>query len=277
VETAEAWAEKEFRDVELNDERRTDRLVRVAVAIATRPAGTLAGSFSDPSELKASYRLFSATQATFESITAPHFARTEACCREPGEYLLIEDTTTLDFTSHKAAVGLGHVGDSRGQGILLHSTMALQIKGWGAEQEPQVSIEGLIAQKWWTRQHPPRKKTESWKARRNRSRESARWAECLLGQPPLPPGTRWTFVADREADVYEALVRCTQKNMDFNIRACQPRTLLDKQLSFDVVRAAPPLGVFNLKLRARPGQPARNRTNRSAICQRDAAPAVPAK
>ena len=258
MEAVQAWADREFSGVTLKDKRRTDRLVRVATAIATRPAGALAGSFSDPSELRAAYRLFASPHASFETIAGPHWARTETRCRAPGDYLLIEDTTVLDFSSHKAATGLGHIGDSRGQGFLLHTTLALGIHGWNAEQEPSIAVEGLFAQKCWTRQEPPRKKTERWADRRRRPRESARWADALLDKVPPPHHARWTLVADREADVYEALLNCQRKQVNFIIRACQPRMLLDgKQLSFDAFHAAPVLGVFELKLRGRERQAAR--------------------
>jgi len=44
-------------------------------------------------------------------------ARVQGGCRQAGEYLLIEDTTALDFTGHWATEDLGRIGDDGGQGL----------------------------------------------------------------------------------------------------------------------------------------------------------------
>src|SRR5271170_1060412 len=92
------WAQLEFSLVQLGDQRRTQRLVNIATRLAQSPGGTLPQAMPHWSELKAAYRFFSQPQNTHESILRPHWERTQAACREPGEYLLIEDTTILDYS-----------------------------------------------------------------------------------------------------------------------------------------------------------------------------------
>ncbi|MEI6393303.1 MAG: hypothetical protein WCT12_19635 [Verrucomicrobiota bacterium] len=52
--------------------------------------------------MRAAYRLFAETDVTHDAIVAPHTQRVAQACQVPGEYLLIEDTTTLSFNTHPA-------------------------------------------------------------------------------------------------------------------------------------------------------------------------------
>src|SRR5262245_23733027 len=94
------WAQKEFGFARLGDQRRNKRLVKIATQLAAKPGGTLPQAFSDWAELKAAYRFFGQSGVTFERIQLSHLERTRQDCSQPGEYLLIEDTTLLDYSHH---------------------------------------------------------------------------------------------------------------------------------------------------------------------------------
>ena len=245
------WAQLEFSSADLRDVRRTRRLVDVAAAIAAKPNGALPRALPDWAELKGAYRLFSSEEVTHERILGPHYERTVKACGEPGEYLIVEDTTTLDFTTHRAVQGMGPVGDEWSLGLLAHSTLALRVEAWDLEQQPEVTVMGLIDQHCWVR--PPERLNKK-KSRRlilNRPRESQRWAQILETQH-APDGAHWIFVADRECDIYEAFARCNEACVDFIIRAAHPRALLEQdQNVFTAVQEAPVLGSFEIGLRTR--------------------------
>src|SRR5712691_10284714 len=95
--TPAQWAESEFASARLGDRRRTARLVKIATHLAQSPSGTLPQAFPEWSELKAAYRFFNQPKVTFEQIQRPHWEHTRALCQEPGQYLLIEDTSELDY------------------------------------------------------------------------------------------------------------------------------------------------------------------------------------
>ncbi len=57
IEEAE-WAMTEFGGAALGDVRRTDRLVRLATLLGSRPQASLPQACDDPAELKAAYRFF---------------------------------------------------------------------------------------------------------------------------------------------------------------------------------------------------------------------------
>ena len=258
LQSASAWAEAEFREAQLHDLRRTRRLVRVASALAEHPSGLLPRAFGAWADLKAAYRLFGEEDVTYERVIAPHWRHTRQACENPGDYLLVEDTTEIDFTSHSMTEDLGWTGDGGGRGMYLHTTLALCIERWTPQDEPLVTALGLLGQKVWTREEKTPDRLEKKRQRLMRERESQRWAALFdrLGGPPA--GARWTYVADRESDIYEVFERCGAGRLDYIVRANQPRALSNDDRSvFEAVAQADALGRFEVFLRARPGQKAR--------------------
>jgi hypothetical protein len=251
--------------VQLGDARRTARLVRVTAALAQNPNGTLPGTFTDWKDLRAAYRLFAEPDVTHDAIVAPHCLRVGQACQAPGKYLLVEDTTTLSFNTHAATAQLGPVNDQDGRGILVHNTLALRVAGWDRDQVPTVTVIGLAGQQCWSRPKVALKRIQKSKeGRLRRRRESARWAISLPLGPPARAGVQWIYVADRESDIYEVFERCVARGAEWVIRAAQARALMAEDHSvFTAVAQASVRGHLTLKLRARPGQPAR--TLRAAL------------
>jgi hypothetical protein len=210
------------------------------------------------SELVGAYRLLSRPETTFEAVAQPHQQRTREACGQAGEYLLIEDTTSLDYTSHEATKGLGRIGDDHGRGLNLHSNLALRIEGW-QEHGPRCSVVGFFHQKCWARTMESIGFGKERKRRRlRRARESQRWGEVYERVERPGAGVRWTHVGDRETDIYEVFERCRAKGLDWIVRACQARALAGEAGSvFTAVAEASKLGRFEIELRARPDQAAR--------------------
>lgn len=252
------WAEMEFGSARLGDRRRNKRLIKVAKAVAEARSGVLPPAFPRWSDLKSAYRLLAEEDVTHERILTPHLKKTYDACRKDGIYLLVEDTTDLDFTNRTNIKGLGFIGDGRGQGLYVHSTLALHIEGWSEEEEPLVTILGIFGQSWWAREGEPKHGTESRSERLKRPRESHRWASVFEAMEGPPSGVQWVYIADRESDIYEVFSRCQGKSVNFVIRANQARALADEGGSvFDAVKAASCLDSFSLELRSRPGVKAR--------------------
>jgi hypothetical protein len=259
LRSAALWAEQEMGRAQLGDRRRTQRLVKVTVALAQNPNGTLPSTFTDWKDLRAAYRLLAEPDVTHDAIAAAHTQRVAQACQVPGEYLLVEDTTTLSFNTHAATADLGPVNDQGGKGFLVHNTLALRVAGWDPDQVPTVTVLGLAGQQCWSRPKVALKRKQKAKAGRlGRQRESARWAATLQPWAPAPVGVLWVYVADRESDIYEAFERCAARGADWVIRAAQARALLAEDRSvFAAVAQAPTRGGMSVELRARPGQPAR--------------------
>ena len=265
--TCSNWAQQHLGSVELGDCRRVARLVKVAAALAAHPCGTLPGAFPKWSELKAAYRLLDNPSLTFEKALSPHLQSVRAACAQAGQYLLIEDTTLLDFSSHRSLKGVGRIGDDGGRGLNLHTTLAFRVEQWESGTRPSLRLIGLAGQHRWvraeelTRGAGVRCGYEPKKRKFSRARESERWGRALAEFPAALPGNHRIYIADRESDMYEFFQRCEEARCDFAVRACHDRALLQAGAPlFATVREQPELGRYTLNVRSRPGVPARQAT-----------------
>jgi hypothetical protein len=250
------WAQTEFGLARLGDQRRTKRLIKIAAGLAQSPGGTLPQAFPDWKELKAAYRFLDQPGVSFEQVLRPHWERTQEACRQPGEYLIIEDTTELSYTGHPAAQDLGVIGDGRGRGFSLHNALAVRVEGWTLDQRPEGTVVGLWEQQ--CRCPRPASEGESRREQLSRSRKTQCWAAGFKFSGPPPKGSQWIYLADRESDFYEPFQICRQHGIDFLIRACHDRCLSGGAGHLrEALQRAPVLGQATVALRARGSQPAR--------------------
>jgi hypothetical protein len=258
--SVESWSSLTFGKVNLGDERRRRRVVQLAACLARNPEKTLPQALGRWSRIKAAYRSLSSPRMTHDSLTRPHFEATRERCTRPGEYLLLADTTQLDFTTHRAVEGLGAVGTGEGRGLLVHTTLAMELTAPSEEDPGEGRLVGLWDQQVWRRDLEPHRGREKKAKRLERPRESQCWTQALRGQAAPPESVRWTLVGDRAADVYEVFCESRARGFEVVIRASQPRALQDKTQGrsvFDAVERAPVSGTLEVELRSRPGQAAR--------------------
>jgi hypothetical protein len=252
------WAQSEFALAQLGDQRLNQRLVRIGTGLAQNPGGTLPQAFRQMKDLKAAYRFFNQAQVGPPQIQTPHWEQTRQVCRQPGEYLLLEDTSELDYSGHPGCEDLGPIGNGRGRGLLLHSTLAVQVQSWDLAQRPEGIVVGLLDQQCWRRTGRPKRGRETWKQRIQRPRESQRWAAVLEQGEGPPAHSQWVWIADREADFYEPIERCQGRGVDFVIRAYRNRRLGDQPGYLkDALARMAVQGTTEVELRSRAGQPAR--------------------
>jgi hypothetical protein len=261
------WAHTEFALAELGDRRRTQRLVQMATCLAQSPTGRLPQAFPEWKDLKGAYRLVDHIEFGPAEIQGPHRQQTLEACRQPGEYLLIEDTSELDYSSHRRTEQLGFIGNGRGRGLLLHSTLAVRVEGWHSDQEPEGVVVGLLDQKSWIRTQKGLRH-QNWRRRMSRPRESDRWAKVLEHIGPPAPGCRWIYMGDRETDFYEPIERCRRNGEEFILRGYRDRKLAgeDGHL-FEALEQAPVQGVSRVQLRGRNGEAARQATVSLRSCR----------
>ena len=161
----QTWAEEQFAQCDLSDKRRTRRLVQLANQVLCHPSGSLPEQTADMADLKAAYRLFNCKDVTFEAIAGPHWAQTRR--RPPGTYLVLNDTTELDFGVRRKIAGMAQTGNGGGWGFLLHSALVVAAEG--------EEVIGLAGQKIRYRQPTPKK--ENTNKRLQRDRESELWGQ----------------------------------------------------------------------------------------------------
>ena len=74
LEKTEKWAVETFGSAELGDPRRTDRLVKIATALAENPAVSLPKSMRNWGDTLGAYRFLGNEAITHEQILAPHLS-----------------------------------------------------------------------------------------------------------------------------------------------------------------------------------------------------------
>jgi hypothetical protein len=246
--TARRFAQRHFEGTELGDRRRTQRLIQVAAAFASAGSGqggggTITSVIGDPYQAKAAYRLLDREELTHPAVVAGHCQLTLEATAGPGDYLLIEDTTVVSYPNRKAATGLGPVGAGFTRGLLAHSTLAVRVD-W---RQGQGQMLGLLGQKVWARppeRHQGRRQShgrgkESEQARQQRAgRESERWMTTLEKAGGAMAGTTWTYVADRESDIYELFQSSLVNGWSHVIRATHRRALAGAWEGSDLFEAA---------------------------------------
>lgn len=244
------WAQQQFSECELGDKRRTRRLVRLAEQVVSHPSGGFPEQTETWADLKAAYRLFDRAGVTFQSVAEVHWRQTRR--RSAGRYLVLGDTTELDFGFHRDIPDLGPTGNGGGWGFLLHSGLLVAAEG--------EEIFGLAGQTIHYRKRRPKK--ENTTQRLQRDRESKVWGDVIDAVGCPAEGVELVHVLDRGADNFEVYCHCLAQEADWVVRVTQKqRNILtpdDERIPLAAYLDTLSLsGTYELLLRARPGQAAR--------------------
>jgi hypothetical protein len=251
------WARRHFGEVQLGDKRRTERAVSYAAAAAAAPASSIPLQCKgDWGRTKGAYRFFDMPQVSLDQLQEPHRRQTLEAAGGCAVTLWVSDTTTLSF-DHPRTAGLGPTsGGGSGHGMLLHTTMAVDVSG--GVDEP-AAVLGLGHQQVWAR--------GTGEAADHKKPESVKWS-CgvdAIGKPPANAGqARWVHVGDAESDCWEAIEACRECGAGFAIRACQNRQVIEGHdpsgeaaLLFDLLRRQPAIANKELWVRGREDRAAR--------------------
>ena len=268
----QAWSQEQLRGVDLGNARRHARFCSLLTRLAQSPREALPAQCRGSAEVKGAYRAVSYPKANAVALMAGHSAA--SCARiaaqppDDGVVLAIQDTTTLNFTSHAALSGQGPIGkSSRSEttGFHAHGTMLMSAQG---------HVFGMLESEFYVREAA----TQGSKARvttgkRNRQKaedkESARWLRSLRLSAVLAGergGTSITVnVADREADMYElwllhSQLRVSVPQLHLLVRSQHNRKLHGQDtLLREHLGALPTQGQWEIELPAAKGLGAQTR------------------
>jgi hypothetical protein len=224
--------------------------------MAAQPAESLPKQMQTPQLLRAAYGLLNHPGVSLAALLAPHRAETLRLAGQQLIVLFVEDTTVLDYTRQRAKTGLGPIGDGRGQGLLLHDTLAVvpdrrQVLGL-AHAQAVLRVPTNRSKKW------------------ARSPEGLVWEVSArqVGRPPQ--GVLYVHVADSGSDIFEFMATCRELDKHFLIRAHHNRELVweDQQpdadqalaqraLDYARQRPAVPASAYTITVPAHGRQPAR--------------------
>jgi hypothetical protein len=253
------WLEEEMKTLVLGEKRLEKRARKIVRDLSQNPTGSIPEMSDDWAATKAAYRfLKNETVKASKLVEAQKQATIKRIERwasrsQDAMLLIVDDTTSFDYSSWSEIGGLGMLDSKYCCGFLAHSSLAVT-----PEQVPL----GLLAQETWVRDYP---------ADRPRGRqvpiedkESYKWLQALDDSTAdLPADVHVLVVSDRESDVYEYFVRPRRANVDLLIRACQDRRVEEpaKKL-WAAVHSSPVRGVVQVEVGRGP-----NQSLRDASCQ----------
>lgn len=253
----ESWARTEMADVEVWDQRCRVSLERICEQVLARPEESFSAACG-PGLRQAGSRIFAAARMSVEKMLAGHVAQTVVRCQEQAVVVVAQDTTELNYTSHKQAKGLGPINTNpHSRGLLMHTALAVSEEG--------VPL-GLLSQETWAR-NPRRFGTAVQRRQRPvAQKESQKWLTGLQQvAEALPEGSsQVVLVQDREADVFAFLAASRPAHIELIVRMCQPRRVeveasgkAGPRNVFEAARQAPVLGQLRVQVPRKPGQPER--------------------
>jgi len=200
------WAEAEFVHASLGDTRLQRRLWIVARDFFARPSASVPQACGSRAKTKAAYRLFDHPAMKLEQVLRAHYAATQTRVAAQAVVLAVQDTTTLNYSTHPATEQLGPITNRADgwMGMHLHSTIAY---------DPQGPSLGLLDVQCWARDPQDYGKKHRRHQLPMEQKESVKWlrgyqAACRVAQ--ACPDTTVVSVGDREADIYELFLAADQ-------------------------------------------------------------------
>jgi hypothetical protein len=221
-----SWAQFEFGQAQLIDERLNKRLVKIVSDFYRQPNASIPQASGSAAQAQAAYNFFQNEFIEPEQILESHLQRTIERCQEEKTVLMMNDTTYLDFSTQPAKKGMGTLAKKNSWGMLAHPTFAVSPAG--------VPL-GVIDVQVWSRAKDEFGKSEQRQQRLIAEKESQKWLNSYLATAKIQAqqaDTSFVVIGDREADVFE-LFELTQsddipmtpdgKRPDLLIRAAQDR------------------------------------------------------
>ena len=188
--------------------------------------GTLTSVMRDRHQAKAAYRLLDRPEVTHETVIGGHCREVLDATASPGDYLLIEDTTAIAYPGLKQAQGLGPIGESYTRGLWAHQTLVVKVD-W---RQDRARLLGLLGQKVWARSTSSSSSRSKHAYGSRQARESQRWMATLQQAGGAMHGTTWTYVADRESDIYELFQSAWAQVVSVKLRTFDWQSLVDGRL-----------------------------------------------
>jgi hypothetical protein len=253
------WASNEFAHAQLSDQRLVKRLISIATDFAQHPTAPIPQACGSWDKAKAAYRFFDNDTVEPEAMLGAHVQATLQRMQAHPLVLCVQDTTTLNYSTHPQTQGLGPISNNRDKtiGLLLHSTLALSPAG-----QPL----GFLHVRHWARSRRTFGRSSPERNRTPRTgKESQKWMDsfraCQNAAAQCPHPTL-VNVADREGDLYDlfaaALAPTDSPRVHLLVRAQHNRQVAHPQkYLWDYLAAQRGSTRLQVKVPRKDGQPGR--------------------
>ncbi|MGL4734858.1 MAG: IS4/Tn5 family transposase DNA-binding protein, partial [Enterovibrio sp.] len=185
---AEQWATKTFSQADRGDLRRTKRLVKFTASLADHIGQSIVQSLKSPSDIEAAYRFTRNQAIDAQSIAQAGFAATAELSHAYDCLLVLEDTTSLNFTHRTVRDEMGYTSSKKSAtGMQAHSVLLF------APNEEQVV--GLIEQERWVRNKKEAEK-QSCETLLSPVAWKLLWSKQEKTRPPKKaPSVYWAYIS----------------------------------------------------------------------------------
>ena len=212
------WASQVATAADLPDERLDQRLTAILMETIEHPSASIPQGAGSAGEAKATYRFYANPRVTVDALRLGVTTDTARRCLAEDVLLVVQDTTSLNFTGLHSIPELGPI-DSGGlaRGVHLHTALGVTTSG---------RVVGILDQQYWARPRRGQPAAEE--------KESGKWingiegARAVLytaaGDRPMP---RLIHVMDREGDAYEVMMTIVDAGDSAIIRCAQNRRIDD--------------------------------------------------
>jgi hypothetical protein len=226
----------------------------IATRFAEQPTAAIPQACGSLAEAKAAYRFVENDVIVPAAIREPHHKATlQRVCSHP-IILAVQDTTTLNYSTHRATEGLGPICHTcKSIGLLVHSTLAITPTG-----QPLGFLHNAIRAR-------DRQRVRSRERRKLVNKESHKWIDSLTAcqaVAPLCPNTILVNITDREGDLYELFVQALsipqRGRVELLVRARHDRKLADSSATlWQEVARQPVAATLQVRVGRHGDQPSR--------------------
>lgn len=218
------WAQRVAAAAALPDQRLNSRLSAIMADALDSPSASIPqATGGEAGQAKATYRFYRNPRVTSAQLNQGTALETAERCLEQETILVVQDTTTLNFTGLQRIAELGPIDSGHlARGMHVHNTLAITVSG---------RVLGLLEQQCWARPQPALRQARQTD---RDEKESANWLYGLeqarqtlceaAGERPLP---RLIQVMDRDGDTYEVLMAIDECGDSAIIRSAQNRRVDD--------------------------------------------------
>lgn len=238
----QSFPETELSTFEFADKRHFKRFSTIMTAFLNHPTASIPEACAGSASTKATYRFLDSEHIDTETLDEGSYKATVQRCTQYQIVLGVQDTTSLNFSTHPETTGLGYIDGQHTRGALLHSCIAVSEGGLPL---------GILDRLLWVRdENDFGKKQDRWKKRTD-EKESWRWplTEKTV-EERVAEDIHLVMIADREADLYDYIARPRRKNCDMLIRWTQNRSLADgsEHKLFEHMEAQPIQGTAHIQV-----------------------------
>src|SRR4051812_27363352 len=140
------WAEQVAAVADLPDQRLQSRLTTILVDTLEHPSASIPQAAGDAHQAKGTYRFYANPRVTTAALRRGFTAATAQQCLDHDTVLVVQDTSTLNFTGLHRIPELGPI-DSGGhaRGVHVHTALAVTTSG---------QVLGILDQQYWAQPQP---------------------------------------------------------------------------------------------------------------------------